>query len=231
MSQEPSRWYLTGFLAPREAPASARVDETEDEEVDSAERGGADDAEPTERGVGQRARFPSSVGLSVICANDATAIEVVVRWGDYAPGTLENGTRPWRRTPREVRRTVAIPAHTKVPQREHLEGKHGLDLVVSVRPIRDQGRRVVSLFVVNERVPAGEADRDLAFVFQVRIEQGIEALTDPQAIGSATTNARRRRFRWRPAPGAAASSPADRSICFRTPTSPSTCATEFFALD
>ena len=85
LPQDPSRWYLTGFLAPRDAAVAAVADKTQDDELDSAEQGGTDDAGPNERGAGQRARFPSSIGLSIICAADARAIDVVVRWDSQSP--------------------------------------------------------------------------------------------------------------------------------------------------
>lgn len=107
----------------------------------------------------------------MLCAAEANAPDVVVRWGDCQPEPQDNGGRVWRRAPQEVRRTVALPKSTKKPQRETLLGKHGLDLVLSVRPIQDgSGRRVVSLFLVNERAPAPDADRDKAFVFQVELD-------------------------------------------------------------
>ena len=45
LPQAPSRWYLTGFLAPVGASAEARTDETVDEELElEDEAGGTDDA-------------------------------------------------------------------------------------------------------------------------------------------------------------------------------------------
>jgi hypothetical protein len=49
-----------------------------------------------------------------------------------------------------------------------------LQIAVSVRPVASSKtvakHRVVSLFVVNNRRPSGDEDRDLAFAFQVRLE-------------------------------------------------------------
>ena len=50
LSQSPSRWYLTGFLVPSEAPAEQKVDETATEEIDSGpDTEGTDDATNPDR--------------------------------------------------------------------------------------------------------------------------------------------------------------------------------------
>ena len=63
LPQAPSRWYLTGFLVPSDAPEEQRVQDT-DEEVDEPVEPtqGADDAREPERGSGKRA-FPSILRL------------------------------------------------------------------------------------------------------------------------------------------------------------------------
>lgn len=95
----PSRWYLTGFLAPADdqmtVDGSARVSNREDaaaqEEIDL----GADDVDPVEAGGPATDReepdapntprrfLPSSLGLTVQLPPEVTEIEVVVTWGDY----------------------------------------------------------------------------------------------------------------------------------------------------
>ena len=70
LDRSPSRWYLSGFLAPWNAPASQKEDEEAQDEFDglpAGESGGEDDDEPTrEIQAARRGRFPSSIGLSVL---------------------------------------------------------------------------------------------------------------------------------------------------------------------
>lgn len=80
----PSRWYLTGFLVPAEAPVEQKSDETAAEEIDSGgDPEGLDDATPPDRGAARRSLLPSSMGLSVLVAPEVDTIEVLVAWGDY----------------------------------------------------------------------------------------------------------------------------------------------------
>lgn len=90
LSENPSRWYLTGFLAPAEDapedddPAFQEEMDLEAEAPDRAGSGGAagDDAEPEAPSV--RRRFlPSSVGITVLLPLEVSEVEAVVRWGDY----------------------------------------------------------------------------------------------------------------------------------------------------
>src|SRR5437016_3794050 len=65
----PSRWYLTGFLVPWNAPAQQKRDEgyTQGElEFGEAGAGGADDDAAPEARAARRSHFPSSLGLSVL---------------------------------------------------------------------------------------------------------------------------------------------------------------------
>jgi hypothetical protein len=65
LPQTPSRWYLTGFLVPYEAPADERSDAQATEEVDEGgARGGLDDATASDKVSARRAFLPSSVGIS-----------------------------------------------------------------------------------------------------------------------------------------------------------------------
>ncbi len=87
LPMRPSRWYLTGFLVPRDAPEEQRSDETSQEELDlagNADSQGDDDATP-ERGAARRVFLPSSLGMSVLVPSGVEALQVTVRWGDYQP--------------------------------------------------------------------------------------------------------------------------------------------------
>ncbi|MFA6241470.1 MAG: DISARM system helicase DrmA [Candidatus Hydrogenedentales bacterium] len=86
LPQAPSRWYLTGFLVPLEADESQRSDETATENIDVvSDSGGADDAQTPEAVTAKRAFFPSSMGMSLLIAPEATKADVTVQWGDYEP--------------------------------------------------------------------------------------------------------------------------------------------------
>jgi hypothetical protein len=97
LNENPSRWYLTGFLAPAEDSLAqdgtrAREDdpsiqeemETDVEESANDGAGGAagDDAVPETPNT-KRRFLPSSIGLTVLLPPDVTEIEVDVTWGDY----------------------------------------------------------------------------------------------------------------------------------------------------
>ncbi|HKV40879.1 MAG TPA: DISARM system helicase DrmA [Blastocatellia bacterium] len=85
LSQSPSRWYLTGFLVPSEAPVEQKTDETATEEIDSGpDVEGTDDATIPERATARRSILPSSMGLSVLVGSGVETLRAEVSWGDYA---------------------------------------------------------------------------------------------------------------------------------------------------
>ena len=80
----PSRWYLSGFLVPSEAPADQKTDETSTEEIDSGgDTGGTDDDTEPDRAAARKSILPSSMGLSVLVAPDVETLNATVAWGDY----------------------------------------------------------------------------------------------------------------------------------------------------
>ena len=68
------------------------------------------------RSAAKKGFFPSSIGLSFLVSNEARALEVIVRWGDYAPAAIpgaDNKPLPiWQRQAREV--TVAVTLNQPV---------------------------------------------------------------------------------------------------------------------
>lgn len=180
LDRSPSRWYLSGFLAPWNAPASQKEDEDGQEELEglaAGESGGEDDDEPTrEIQAARRGRFPSSIGVSVLVPTDLTTLKVTARWGDYAP--IEKDGQPtgeWVRTPRE--HVVSIQLVGEAATESPASLGDGLEVVTSVRRIRrpDDLRglsaktRAVSVFLVNRRnaIEGRDELKDKAFVFQV----------------------------------------------------------------
>ena len=185
----PSKWYLTGFLVPHEAPLSERADDDGDDQLD--ELGAlpqADDDTTPEETTARKAHFPSSMGLSVLVPADATELRAQVAWGDYRLASKSERRREreawaqeggvpleragggrWQRTPHQA--TLMLPLHEGPPTTLPLDPYPGLKIVVSVRTIRGprlvpEGTRSVSVFFVNQRPPAADPQRDIAYVFQ-----------------------------------------------------------------
>lgn len=84
LRESPTRWYLTGFLVPSDAPVEQRTDETANDEIDSAGGGaGSDDDGGPEPAAAQRGFLPSSMGLSVLVDPEVSELQARVSWGDY----------------------------------------------------------------------------------------------------------------------------------------------------
>ena len=175
----PSRWYLTGFLAPQ----GARVPDVDDQESQeggpSDEETQAEDAGNTDPAPKRPIRFPASMGLSVFLPpGDGDHLEVDLRFADYDKvETAEDHEKKkswgWKRVPHEER-GIRIPL-----ERAALESRDGIP-VPNTSGLRFRGElqttdieglppgtRVLSLFLVNERA-ALDVDRDLNFAFQVQ---------------------------------------------------------------
>jgi len=91
----PSRWYLSGFLVPTEAPIEQRSDETDTEELDFGDDTGAtDDASPPDRAAARRSVLPSSMGVSVLVDPSVKELRVIVQWGDYRFEGTEKDSEP-----------------------------------------------------------------------------------------------------------------------------------------
>ena len=194
----PSRWYLTGYLAPAGAKMvqlSQDTEEEQDEPVDPVQ--GGDDASPPERGSGKRVLLPSSMGMSVLVDKDARKLEVEVCWGDYLPTTALDRDEatgksdvtpppsrirysPWTRRPRSERLSIDL-AEVRTGRQTHrdVDGSDGLQVVCMKQStqvdLESERKDVwsVSLFVVNRR--RGEDDmylQDRAFAFQVELKVG-----------------------------------------------------------
>lgn len=183
----PSRWYLTGFLAPWNAPSSQKRDEDDTQgELEYGEAGGpGDDDEATpEPRAARRSHFPSSMGLSVLVPAGATELRVGVQWGDYTPVLKDDvATGEWQRIQRQERVVVSLTNGGPVPP-EPVPGSEGLQIVTSIRVVRKRedlrgipaGTRAVSVFLVNKREPLeGQDDlKDRWFVFQTGLDVGCD---------------------------------------------------------
>ena len=173
----PSNWYLTGFLIPTGTPVAASADADEDDDVDVVpERVGLEEESTEERKSAKKAYFPSSIGLSFLVRGETAAVDVTLRWGDYARREVEGAdgrpTKVWQREPGEqtVPVTLAESARYDVPD------SGGLELNVAIRPVDGRGlveipagSRSVSVFLVNQRIP-NQTDPDASYAFQAEIE-------------------------------------------------------------
>jgi len=130
VGESPSRWYLSGFIAPSGMASASAVeaapdgwDDTADilAEAEGSGAGGAagDDDEP-DRAPARRRFLPSSIGLSAMIDPADDVLEVTVSWGDYvpepplSPDVLESGVVPrggigWRRVPRSETLVLRVP--------------------------------------------------------------------------------------------------------------------------
>ena len=83
LDRAPSRWYLTGFLVPWNAPASQKMDDDDQGELDATAGRTGDEEQETPEQPARRGYFPSSIGVSVLVPADAKQLRVTARWGDY----------------------------------------------------------------------------------------------------------------------------------------------------
>ena len=177
LSLPPSRWYLTGFLAPQQArapdpeDADSQLGGLTEENDAKAEDAGSDEPE-AKRPV----RFPASMGLSVFLPpGDGDSLQVDLSFADYDPVAREDDSRLgplWRRVPHEVVGIEVPLVQARLSAGIAVPDTHGLrlkgELGSTNLPGLPPGTRVLSLFLVNERTPQ-EKHRDEAFIFQVRM--------------------------------------------------------------
>ncbi len=181
----PSRWYLTGFLVPRD---QGEIDEPDDEDDDVGAGNDEDDEDsgkpdPTVKKV---RRLPASMGLSVFVKPSVKQITAHVSWADYVVVEVGDKKR-WSRKAHE--RTVTVPLDDKKLRAGlALEKSDGLRLEGRVEKT-PQGLVAVAVFLVNGRPPiALAAGRDTAYAFQTHLHlettDGFEGRPDTSDDGS-----------------------------------------------
>ncbi|MGA2738557.1 MAG: helicase, partial [Bryobacteraceae bacterium] len=194
LPQSPSRWYLTGFLAPLDAAPEQRGNVDADDELSSAGEAGLDDDLTPEPAAAAKQRFfPSSIGLSILLPPETKMLKVRVWWGDYRRDGDER-SETWRRRPREEVVPLAVPEQLVRAQEHKVPGSDGLRIALMVQPVGAFGSqaglpartRTVSVFLVNRRTPR-ELDslKDEAFAFQAELELHADTpfLSRPDARG------------------------------------------------
>lgn len=189
LPMSPSRWYLTGFLVPYEAPESQRCDAVAAEEIDQlTPTPGTDDDERPERASARKVFLPSSIGMSVLVPAGTRTLRIRATWGDYKllekEGSESAGTggasgrvQIWTRTPRTEELEITLPDSTQKPLHKEIPRSDGLRIVTVVRPVPHgagkshvpPGTRAVSIFLVNYRPPAPDERKDEALIFQAAL--------------------------------------------------------------
>lgn len=182
----PSRFYLTGFLAPQEA--REQDDVTADDEL-AAGDDDEDEAqgEPHEPEPKLKRRLPASIGLSVILPPHGPAeVEAAVTYADYKllsirppPETPQRPLSPaarqsWKRVSRPVE-IVTVPLDPAALARGiEVPNSRGLKLFGRIGPARahglPDGARALAVFLVNQREPGERGKLDEQFAFQVELE-------------------------------------------------------------
>ena len=94
LNETPTRWYLTGFLAPLNAGVDQRSDPDADDEPDLIDTAaGAEDNASPERPAARRSLFPASLGLSLLVSADTPALTVQSIGGIIAASAARHPTR------------------------------------------------------------------------------------------------------------------------------------------
>lgn len=211
LTQAPSKWYLTGFLAPH----GSLPDDTADDDFNEINNNGAsEDNIAPETACAKKPLFPASMGLSVLIAPETSTLEVTINWADYTPMEIKDNFKPatslvpenkelnpdnlkseaqskpqklegWQREPHQV--TVNVPVNAKSLD---IPGGKGLKLIVNQRPVRStylpKNTRCLSIFLVNYRY--GSASEDLDFIFQTQLkvnsQEGFVPRANPKGYDS-----------------------------------------------
>ena len=158
----PSRWYLTGFLVPRE---QGEIDEPDDGDGDEGAGDDVDeeDGQKPDPTVKKVRRLPASMGLSVLLNASVKQLEVSVSWADY----VRNENKHWSRS--FQKRSVSLPiVDAKLREGVEISQSGGLRLEGRVEKTSD-GVLAVAVFIVNNRAEVDGASRDEAYAFQVQL--------------------------------------------------------------
>lgn len=182
----PSRWYLTGFLAPQ---ADRETNNPEDQDdaagstlADEDENEPAPEPEPEPK---QKNTFPASIGLSVLLppSEGTESVAVTISFAEYVREDRETGDGKkkkavWRRVPQPPR-TVTLPLdEDAVDKGRALPDTPGIRVCGKLETADAPGlppkARALSVFVVNERTPGEKGRIDEQFIFQVQMEVAFE---------------------------------------------------------
>ncbi|HEX2880249.1 MAG TPA: DNA/RNA helicase, partial [Polyangiaceae bacterium] len=174
----PSRWYLTGFLAPE---AGREEDEDSAEELAA---GNDETEEETEGSVPEPKKknfMPASIGLTVFVPQGVKTIQATIRYANYdkideEPPRKDKKRKIWKRVPiPPVTETINLHDGSLDDEGIAVKDAGGLRLQGQVKPLSGingipDGTLAVSVFLVNRRSPDGPGFRDRSYVFQVEME-------------------------------------------------------------
>jgi len=200
LPERPSRWYLTGFIAPieegvfDEAEFDAEGDKETEPPDDPVIPGRAEDDTEPDTGSTTRRLMPNSLGLTVLLRPEITEVEAVITWGDYVTEPpleelvlTDDQARnapavDWCRLPRSVvmrlrvedgrSRPIVVP-DSAAPQVRG--GGLALETHARVYPVEQpdgthQSVRALTVVLVNRRRRANRRYADTCYAFQARIE-------------------------------------------------------------
>lgn len=172
----PSRWYLTGFLAPE---AGREEDEDAKEELTVGNDETEEDTGGTAPDPKKKNFMPASIGMTVFVPASTTHIDATVRYATYdkvneEPARKDKARKIWKRVPMPAvteRLALAELSSKGVPVRDsgNLRLAGQVETLVGIAGIAD-GTQAVSVFLVNRRAPdESPAFRDRGYVFQVEL--------------------------------------------------------------
>ncbi len=202
LPQAPSKWYLTGFLAPYGAPLELRTaledDQQGDTEISFTEQEGIEDGTNPEVAAARTVPFPSSIGLSFLLSDTVKTITATVHWGDYYPIVDENDRSEDEKDENKKKKkeyiwqrqhqTAVIPITLQTtPQRIPIPNHPNLELSIINQSVENdnfpEGTRAVSVFLVNHRKPTKE-HKDTTYLFQAQLQlhcpEGFLPRSDPR---------------------------------------------------
>ncbi|MGA3122901.1 MAG: DISARM system helicase DrmA [Polyangiaceae bacterium] len=181
----PSRWYLTGFLAPQADRETHNPDDQDDAAgttlADEDENEPAAEPEPKQKNT-----FPASMGLSVFLPPAVAAvesIEVTVSFAEYVREDRETGEGKkkkavWRRVPQPARSVTLELTEDAIETGRPLPDTPGIRVCGKLETAEAPGlpaqARALAVFVVNERTPGDKGRLDEQFIFQVEMEIAFE---------------------------------------------------------
>ncbi len=202
LPQAPSKWYLTGFLAPYGAPLELRTaledDQQGDTEISFTKQEGIEDGINPEVAAARTVPFPSSIGLSFLLSDTVKTITATVHWGDYYPIVDENNFSEDEKDENKKKKkeyiwqrqhqTAVIPITLQTtPQRIPIPKHPNLELSIINQSVDNdhfpKGTRAVSVFLVNHRKPTKE-HKDTTYLFQAQLQlhcpEGFLPRSDPR---------------------------------------------------
>ena len=164
LTQAPSKWYLTGFLAPYGSSLDVRIpleDEQEnledeqdnDREIAFEKKEGIEDGANPEITAARTVPFPSSIGLSFLLPASVGEVTATLIWGDYSPIEAPEAEAPGAKS-------EATPETTQKPKKNYHWKRVHQSAVVSLNLDANQasvgvpisGHEGVELTIVNRPV-------------------------------------------------------------------------------